>query len=163
MGMYDNGNSSGFNTAGFSQQSLPSYGTSNWDMLIWRWNNAGSNYHDFSYNDTPGTIRYSLTSSNTRFKHGVCSIGAYNNGDQYNCGNSSQPWGDISVIMIYNRRLTDAECLQNYNAYAAAHGRSPSSTNTFSGGGLTMGSNMVQKEGSPTYDSGQLQIGRAHV
>lgn len=144
MGMYDNVASTGFNTAGFSQQSLPSYGTSNWDMLIWRWNNAGTNYHNFSYNDTPGTIRYSMTSTNTRFKSGICSIGAYNNGNQLDVNNSNQPWGDISVVMMWNRYISDAECLAVYNYYAAKHGRTPTSTSTFlSPRGVTFGDGSV--------------------
>lgn len=156
MGMYDNVNGTGFNTAGFSQQSLPHYGTSNFDMLIWRWNHAGSNFHDFSYNDTPGTIRYSMTSSNTRYKSGICSIGAYNNGDQNNANNSNQPWGNISVFMLYNRRLTDAECLQNYNAYAVRHGKSVTVSNSFPSPGLTFNDGTVQKSHAVATDPGQL-------
>ena len=70
IGMYDNTNGTGFNSNGFSQQSLPSYNTSNWDMLVWRWYDAEVPYHLFSYNDTAGQIRGSISSINSRFKHG---------------------------------------------------------------------------------------------
>ena len=116
IGMYDNTNGTGFNDSGFSQQSIPGYGTSQWNMLVWRWNNAATPYYNFSYNDSPGTIRGSNSSINSRFKHGFCSIGAYNNAAQSNPSDASQYWGDISSISLYNRYLTDAEVSQNFNA-----------------------------------------------
>ena len=116
IGMYDNTNATGFNDSGFSQQSIPGYGTSQWNMLVWRWNNASTPYYNFSYNDSPGTIRGSNSSINSRFKHGFCSIGAWNNNTQTNPSDASQYWGDISSISLYNRYLTNAEISQNYNA-----------------------------------------------
>lgn len=115
LGMYDNINGTGFNSSGFSQQSLPAYGTSKWDMLVWRWS-ANSPYYNFSYNDTPGTIRGSNASANAKFKCGICSIGAYNNGEQNNPLTASQYWGDISSVMIYERYLSNEEIIQNYNS-----------------------------------------------
>ena len=122
IGMYDNTNGSGFNDSGFSQQSIPGYGTSQWNMLVWRWNNAATPYYNFSYNNTPEIIRGSNNSSNARFKHGFCSIGAYNNSDQSNVNAASQYWGDISSISLYNRYLTDAEITQNFNALRGRFG-----------------------------------------
>jgi hypothetical protein len=116
MGMYDNTNGTGFNNTGFSQQSIPGYGTTQWNMLVWRWNNSATPYYNFSYNDTPGIIRGSNSSINSRFKHGFCSIGAYNNAQQDNPSNASQYWGDISSISIYNRYLTDLEIQQTFAA-----------------------------------------------
>lgn len=109
IGMYDNINSTGFNSSGFSQQNLPGYGTSQWIMMTWRWNYTTSPYYNFSYNDTPNVIRGSITSTNARFKCGVCSIGAYNNGEQNTPTTASQYWGDISNIIFYDRYLTDDE------------------------------------------------------
>lgn len=128
IGMYDNVNGTGFNSTGYSQQSLPGYGTNQWNMLTWRWNNGASPYYSLSYNDTPGTARGTITSTNARFKSGICSIGAYNNGSQTDVNNASQYWGDIAVVMMYNRLLSDAEVLQNYNAYAPSRfgARTPS-------------------------------------
>jgi hypothetical protein len=116
IGMYDNTNATGFNDSGLSQTSIPGYGTSQWNMLVWRWKNAATPYYNLSYNDTPGTIRGSNNSINTRFKHGICSIGAYNDAVQSNPSAASQYWGDISSISLYNRYLADAEVLQNFDS-----------------------------------------------
>lgn len=122
IGMYDNTNGTGFNSSGYSQQSLPGYGTTAWNMLIWRFKNAATPYYNFSINDSPGTILGSNNSINTRFKHGFCSIGAYNNGAQSNPSNASQYWGDISNIIVYNSYLSDASCLEYYNQTKARFG-----------------------------------------
>jgi hypothetical protein len=91
-------------------------------MLVWRWKDSATPYYNFSYNDTPETIRGSINSVNARFKHGICSIGAYNNGVQTNPSSASQFWGDISSISLYNRYLTDAEVKQNFNAIKGRFG-----------------------------------------
>jgi hypothetical protein len=117
IGMYDNTNGTGFNGSGYSQQSLPNYGTNNWICMHWRWYNSTTPYYTVGINDSPGTVRGSNNSSNTRFKHGFCSIGAYNNAVQTDPNNASQYWGDIGAIAVYNRRLTDTEITQNYNFY----------------------------------------------
>lgn len=122
IGMYDNTNGTGFNGTGFSQQSLPGYGTSSWNMLVWRWNDVASPYYSFSYNNSPETIRGSITSSNARFKTGICSIGAYNNAVQTDPSNASQFWGDISSVQLYSRILTDAEITQVFNASRQKYG-----------------------------------------
>ncbi len=119
IGMYDN-DSAGFIDSGFSQQSLPNYGTSNWVAIYWRWQ-PSSPYYEMSYNDTPGTIRGSITNANGRFNRGFGSVGAYHNGNT-DPSSASQFWGDIAVFMAYNRRLTDAELLQNYNYYKSRFG-----------------------------------------
>ena len=63
IGMYDNDNSSAFNSSGYSQQSLPGYSTWRWNMMVWRW--QGSNpYYQLSINDAPQTILGSIASSN---------------------------------------------------------------------------------------------------
>lgn len=118
IGMYDNVNGSGFNSTGYSQQSLPGYGTSRWNMLVWRWTSVSySQYqYNFSYNDTPSTLRGFVSSNNARFKHGICSIGAYNDGDQSNPALASQYWGDIAHISMYNRYLADEEIVEAYNS-----------------------------------------------
>ena len=119
IGMYDN-DSAGFVGSGFSQQSLPNYGTSNWISIYWRWKNS-SPYYEMSYNDTPGTIRGSITNVAGSYNRGFGSVGAYHNGNQ-TPSSASQFWGDIAVFMAYNRRLTDAELLQNYNYYKSRFG-----------------------------------------
>jgi hypothetical protein len=123
IGMYDNQNGTGFNSNGFSQQSLPAYGTSSWDMLVWRWYDVEVPYHLFSYNETAGQIRGSISSINSRFKHGFCSVGAYNNGDQNNPNAASQFWGDIGMISLYNRVLHPYEINEYYQATRGRFGR----------------------------------------
>ena len=116
IGMYDNTNGTGFNGSGFSQQSLPGYGGTQWNMLVWTWHDSESPYYVFSYNGNVGSIQGSNTSSNSRFKHGFCSIGAYNNGIQTDPSNASQYWGDIAMISLYSRVLHPYEIAEYYQA-----------------------------------------------
>jgi hypothetical protein len=113
IGMYDNALGSGFNSTGFSQQSLPNYGTSNWICMYFRFQST-SPFWQLSYNDTPSTIRGSLTSSNARYNRGFGALGGYQAGST-DPSVGSQFWGDISTFMVYNRVLSDSELLQNYN------------------------------------------------
>jgi hypothetical protein len=122
IGMYDGTNGTGANYTGYSQQSLPGYGTSSWNMLVWRWNDTFSPYYSLSYNDSPETIRGSITSPNARFKTGICSIGAYNNGAQANPSDASQYWGDIASVALYNRVLTDEEINLAFDAGRGRYG-----------------------------------------
>jgi len=105
IGMYDN-DSAGFLSTSFSQQSLPGYGTSAWISMYWRWQSV-SPYYQFSYNDTPGTARGTLTSVNSRYNRGFWALGGIYN---------TQYWGDIAMFNVYAKSLTDAELLQNFNA-----------------------------------------------
>jgi hypothetical protein len=114
IGMYDS-TGSGFNGSGFSQQSLPGY-PSSWVFMVWRFFDTEKPYYELGYNNSASFIRGSINSSNARFKHGICSIGAYNNDEQNNVNNASQYWGDISMISVYNRILNPYEILENYNA-----------------------------------------------
>lgn len=114
IGMYDN-DGAAFLGTGYSQQSLPGYGTTSWVALYWRWQ-ATSPHYQMSYNDTPGTIRGSLTNSSARYNRGFGSIGGYNNGNT-DPSSAGQFWGDIGVFMTYNKMLSDAELLQNFNFY----------------------------------------------
>jgi hypothetical protein len=118
IGMYDNVNETGFNSSGFSQQSLPGYGTSQWNMLVWRWVSTQNNfnYYTFSYNDSPETIRGSISSSNARFKTGFRTLGAYN------ASAPSQFWGDIAYIAMYNRRIDDGEVRGIFQAQRGRYG-----------------------------------------
>lgn len=114
IGIYDSVGS-GFNGSGFSQQSLPGY-PNDWVFMVWRFFNSESPYYELGYNDSASYVRGSINSVNARFKHGICSIGAYNNDVQNDVNNASQYWGDISMISVYNRILNPYEILENYNA-----------------------------------------------
>ena len=120
IGTYDNdGFQTGFASSGFSQQSLPNYGTTNWAALYWRWQST-SPYYQFSYNDTPGTIRGSIANSTYRYSRGFGSIGGHYSSVGSPSG-GSQFWGDIAVFMTYNKFLTNEELLQNYNYYKGVY------------------------------------------
>lgn len=112
IGMYDNINGTGFNSSGYSQQSLPGYGTTAWNMLVWRWSSTQYSYYyyNFGYNDSPETLRGYNSSGNARFKCGFKTIGAYNS------GSPSQFWGDIAHLSVYNRYITDDEVLTHFNS-----------------------------------------------
>jgi hypothetical protein len=115
VGMYDNDKGSGFNTDGYLQTSIPGWNTGQWNMLVWRWNPGGANYYTLSLNGSPQTIVSANTAINSRFKTGICSIGAFNNNNQNDPSNANQYWGDIAKIYGYNRVLTDSEVLQIFN------------------------------------------------
>jgi hypothetical protein len=119
IGMYDN-DSNTFNNTGYSQQSLPNYNTTNWIIMYWRWQNI-SPFYQLSYNDTPGTIRGSLTNEGSRYNRGFGSVGAHHSGSS-TPSTASQYWGDIGTFIAYNRYLTDAELLQNFNALRGRYG-----------------------------------------
>jgi hypothetical protein len=120
VGMYDNDNSTGFNSSGYSQTSIPGWDTGAWNMLVWRWNNSSTPYYNLSING-PNIIGTN-SSINTRFKNGFCSIGAYNNGNQSDPNNASQYWGDISQLIMYSRYIPDQEVTQIYNATKTRYG-----------------------------------------
>lgn len=113
IGMYDN-DASGFLGTGFSQQSLPGYGTTAWIQIYWRWQNS-SPYYQFSYNDTPTVTRGTITNVNSSYNRGFGAIGGYHNGDT-TPSNAAQYWGDIAYFAVYNRFLNNSELLQNFNA-----------------------------------------------
>lgn len=118
IGMYDNVNGTGFNSSGFSQQSIPGYGTSQWNMLVWRWVSTQNDfyYYSFTYNDTPETLRGYVSSSNARFKSGFRTLGAYN------AASPSQFWGDIAYLAMYNRRIDDNEVRTMFQAQRGRYG-----------------------------------------
>lgn len=118
IGMYDNVNGTGFNSSGFSQQNIPGYGTTQWNMLVWRWTNVSNQYYNynFSYNDSPGTIRGYVSSTNARFKGGPRTIGAYS------AASPSQFWGDIAHLSLYNRYLSDSEVIDNFRSHRGRFG-----------------------------------------
>jgi hypothetical protein len=124
VGMYDNVNGTGFNTDGYSQQSLPGYASNQWNMLVWRWVSVQNQYYTYNltYNDSPAVLRSYMSTTNARFKCGICSIGAYNNAEQNNPSTASQYWGDIGHISVYNRYLGDNEVLQNFTAQRGRFG-----------------------------------------
>lgn len=117
IGMYDNVNSTGFNSSGFSQQSLPNYSTQ-WNMMVWRWASVSYSYYyyNFSYNNTPSTLRGYISSSNSRFKSGFRTLGAAG------AGSPSQFWGSIASVDMFNRYLGDEEIITYFNSTRSRFG-----------------------------------------
>jgi hypothetical protein len=130
MGMYNNNNaltgssSIGFLENGYSVTSIPGYGTSTWVMCIWRYQDANNLYYNFSYNDTPGTIRTSINNRAALFMKGPLSIGGYHGGapTEADPAIGDQHWGDISSFFLWNARLSDQECLDVFNKYRGFYG-----------------------------------------
>ena len=112
LGMYSQ--ASAFQDSGFTVNNLPGYGTTTWAMMTWRFNASTTPYYNFSYNDTPSTLRGSNNSAASGFIHGIYALGFYQGGSQY--------WGDIAQVLLYDRVLTDAEVLQNFNATRSRFG-----------------------------------------
>jgi hypothetical protein len=122
IGMYSNDSGSGFNYCGYDQTSLPNYATQ-WQMMVWTWpGSASPGYYNLALNSAPSTIVGSITSANATFHSGICSIGAYNNGNQTDPTVASQFWGNIGAIYMYNRILSSTELLQIWNATHARYG-----------------------------------------
>lgn len=120
LGMYDNATYGGFLTSGYDVANLPGYGTTTWACMYFRYQSS-SPYYQMSYNDTPGTIRGSITDSKSRYVNGFSCIGGYHNTNT-TPSDASQYWGDIAQLVVYNKFLTDAECTQNFNATRARFG-----------------------------------------
>jgi len=131
MGMYNNNNLTapspgGFVSNTYNVSSIPGYGTSTWFMGIWRYADSSGQYYNFSYNDTPGTIRTSINERAALFMKGPLAIGGYHGGgslENYsNPAVGDQFWGDISSFFLWNARLSDAECLTVFNKYRGFYG-----------------------------------------
>lgn len=122
IGMYDNTTGTGFNVSGATQTDIPGYNTGKWNMLYWRWSNSTTPYYNFGYNDSTNTVKGSNSAVAAKFKGGVCSIGAYNGGDQNTPTTASQYWGDIAFIALYNRILTDKEIALFYISQKSRYG-----------------------------------------
>jgi hypothetical protein len=117
MGMYDNTTGGAFVDSGYLQSSIPGYNAGTWNMLVYRFYNY-SPYFTITLNNAPATILGSTTNIQGSFKRGICSIGAYNNGNQTNVNDALQYWGDIGSFYVYNRPITNDEVTQIYNATA---------------------------------------------
>ena len=111
IGMYDN-NSAGFLGTGYSQQSLPGYGSNTFMVMIWRWSNSDNPTYELHVD---GVSRGSISNSNARYNRGFGSIGGYHSGNT-TPSSGSQWWGDIRLFAAYARRLTTTEIGEIQNA-----------------------------------------------
>lgn len=99
LGMYDNNGGGNFIDSGYDVNNIPNYGTNRWQALYWRFQSI-SPYYSFSYFDTPGTIRATITNSNARYQFGFGSIAGYHS-ENTNPASGSQFWGDIGMFYVY--------------------------------------------------------------
>lgn len=113
IGMYDN-DGAGFVDSGALQSSIPGNATTTWAFLHFRFSTS-SPYYQLSWNDTPSTIRGSSTNISSSYTRGFGAIGGYH-AENTDPSSGSQFWGDIGLFLTYNKVLSDAEILQNYNA-----------------------------------------------
>lgn len=109
IGMYDN-DTNQFIGTGSSQQNLPGYTNNLFDVMAWRFTNSDNPTYDMTVNGKQfGTI----TNSNARYNRGFGSIGGYHNANT-TPSSAAQYWGDINYFAVYNRKLSDAEIINNY-------------------------------------------------
>ena len=111
IGMYDN-NGAGFIGTGYSQQSLPGYGSNSFMVMIWRWSNSDNPTYELHVN---GISRGSISNSNARYNRGFGSIGGYHSGNT-TPSSGSQWWGDIRLFAAYARRISTTEIAEIQNA-----------------------------------------------
>jgi hypothetical protein len=112
IGMYDN-DGAAFLSSGYNQNSLAQFGTSGWVVLYFRWQTVAPHYA-LSYNDTPGTIRGSITNTSAQYNRGFTLLGGYSSNWTAPATSNSQRWGDIARFRVYNKRLSDEELLAVY-------------------------------------------------
>lgn len=97
------------NTTDFSGLSYAGYSTE-WTSDPTRFTNLRT-YADGVLDNTSGAITYSTTGQNNY-------IGMSNHAGNYNFFN-----GNMGLVQFYNRALSGAEVLQNYNATKGRYGR----------------------------------------
>lgn len=118
IGMYNNEATAGFYSSGFNVTNIsPAYSKNLFNCLHWRLGQS-SPYYKFGYNTTYSAA--TITDSNATFNNGFCCVGGLH-GASTNPLTASQYWGKIAVFLYYNRQLSDAEILQNINAYSSRY------------------------------------------
>ena len=113
LGYYENGGAN-FVDSGFNVNSIPSY-TTQFNFLNFHFANS-SPFWEFSYNAE--SIQAQITSSSASYQNGFYVVGKSAAGPTHDAAGGGQWWGKIGIFLYYNRKLTEAEKLQNYNAFA---------------------------------------------
>ena len=113
LGYYENGGAN-FVDSGFDVNSIPNY-TTQFNFLNFHFANS-SPFWEFSYNAEP--IQAQITSSSASYQNGFYVVGKSAAGPNHAAAVGGQWWGKIGLFLYYNRKLTEAEKLQNYNAFA---------------------------------------------
>ena len=120
LGMYDNVNANGFFGSNFDVRNIPGY-PYEWHQMCWTFPGT-SPYYNFQLDDNQNILGTN-TNTNSRFKDGISSIGGYGQGNTDPSVGNSQYWGDIAIVMFYNRVLTASEISQNYYFFKDRYNR----------------------------------------
>lgn len=122
IGFYNNsgGTPTGFIDSTYAVTSISSY-TTKFNCLHWKFAQS-SPYWTFGWNTNFNVA--SITSAGAINDSGFASIGAYHNGTTPVTASTdaSQYWGNIAVVLYYNRTLTNQEIEQNFNAFRERFG-----------------------------------------
>lgn len=64
-----------------------------------------------------------ITSTSASFNQGIASIGGHHGGNATNNNaNASQFWGNVALVLYYNKHLSTSEIAQNYHAFRGRYG-----------------------------------------
>lgn len=120
IGKYDNSPSNSFLSGGYDVTSITNY-TTVFNCLHFKFAQS-SPFWTFGWNNNFNVG--SITNSNATNSDGFASIGGYHNATTSvtSSADGQQYWGNIALVLYYNRTLTDAEITQNYNAFRGRYG-----------------------------------------
>ena len=96
LGMWDNATATGFNSSGYNMSSL----ANTWSQWVTTGNTSGQTF--YVNGQQAGSPVNKSDAGNTHFAWGNIGV-AFN-----------QPWGYVTNLFLYNRRLTLEEIQQNY-------------------------------------------------
>ena len=125
LGYYENGGAD-FVDSGFDVSTIPDY-TTQFNFLNFHFANT-TPYWEFSYNDKP--IQAQITSSSASYQNGFYVLGKADVGANTDVSRGGQWWGKVGVFLYYDRKLTEAETTQNFNAFASRFGLDSDADNT---------------------------------
>ena len=113
IGRYDN-DGAGFVDSGYDIDSIPNY-LSEFHNMVFKLNTS-SPYWSYYYDNNLSTPASTITASTGTNNRGFAGVGSYHNNNS-TVSSHSQYWGYVSVFLAYNGTLTEAQMLQNYNAF----------------------------------------------
>lgn len=119
IGMYDN-DSGQYLSSAYNVTGITNY-TTVFNCLHFKLSQSSPQW-TFGWNNNFNVG--SISNVNATNNRGFASIGAYHNGTTpvTSSADASQYWGNVALVLYYNRTLTDAEITQNYNFYRGRYG-----------------------------------------
>jgi hypothetical protein len=122
IGYYNNGGGTptGYIDSTYAVTSITNY-TTVFNCLHFKFGQS-SPYWTMGWNNNFGVA--TITSAGAINDAGIASIGGYHNDSAAvtSSANASQYWGNIALVLYYNRTLTNAEITQNFNFYKGRYG-----------------------------------------